>query len=56
MRSPNWIFSPNIIWKKQGLNEQLNIGIYGEKGPYAIGFWYRDDNNLCQSYWVLKWV
>lgn len=39
------IVSPNIIWKQQGINQQLNIGIYGEKGPYAIGFWYRDDNN-----------
>lgn len=39
------IISPNIIWKKQGINQQLNIGLYGEKGPYALGVWYRDDNN-----------
>jgi type IX secretion system PorP/SprF family membrane protein len=39
------IISPNIIWKQQGINQQLNIGFYGEKGPYAIGFWYRDNNN-----------
>jgi type IX secretion system PorP/SprF family membrane protein len=39
------IISPNIIWKEQGINQQLNIGIYAEKGPYALGFWYRDNNN-----------
>lgn len=45
----NWILSPNIIFKKQGLNEQLNIGVYGEKGAYVLGFWYRDN----QTYAVL---
>ena len=45
----NWIVSPNIILKKQGLNEQLNIGIYGENGAYVLGFWYRDN----QTYAVL---
>ena len=40
-----WIISPNIIFKKQGLNEQLNIGIYGEKGAYVLGLWYRDNQN-----------
>lgn len=45
----NWIVSPNIIFKKQGLNEQLNIGIYGENGAYVLGFWYRDN----QTYAVL---
>ena len=40
-----WIISPNIIYKKQGLNEQLNIGIYGEKGSYVMGLWYRDNQN-----------
>ena len=41
----NWIVSPNIIVKKQGLNEQLNIGVYGEKGSYVVGLWYRDNQN-----------
>ena len=41
----NWIVSPNIIFKKQGLNEQLNIGVYGEKGSYVLGLWYRDNQN-----------
>jgi type IX secretion system PorP/SprF family membrane protein len=41
----NWIVSPNIIIKKQGLNEQLNIGVYGEKGSYVLGLWYRDNQN-----------
>jgi hypothetical protein len=41
----NWIVSPNIIFKKQGLNEQLNIGLYGEKGSYVLGLWYRDNQN-----------
>ena len=48
----NWIVSPNIIFKKQGLNEQLNIGIYGENGAYVLGFWYRDN----QTYAVLVGV
>ena len=41
----NWIVSPNIIVKKQGLNEQLNFGVYGEKGSYVVGLWYRDNQN-----------
>ena len=41
----NWIISPNVIVKKQGLNEQLNIGVYGEKGSYVVGLWYRDNQN-----------
>jgi len=41
----NWIVSPNIIFKKQGLNEQLNIGLYGEKESYVLGLWYRDNQN-----------
>ena len=45
----NWTVSPNMIFKKQGLNEQLNIGIYGENGAYVLGFWYRDN----QTYAVL---
>ena len=45
----NWTVSPNLIFKKQGLNEQLNIGIYGENGAYVLGFWYRDN----QTYAVL---
>ena len=39
------VISPNIIWKKQGYNEQLNLGIYGERGPYVVGVWYRDNRN-----------
>ena len=39
------VVSPNIIWRNQGFNQQFNIGVYCEKGPYALGFWYRDDNN-----------
>ena len=45
----NWIVSPNIIFKKQGLIEQLNVGIYGENEAYVLGFWYRDN----QTYAVL---
>ena len=41
----NWIISPNIVVKKQGINEQLNIGVYGEKESYEIGLWYRDNKN-----------
>ena len=41
----NWIVSPNIIIKKQGLNEQLNVGVYGEKGSYVLALWYRDNQN-----------
>jgi type IX secretion system PorP/SprF family membrane protein len=39
------VISPNIIWKKQGYNEQLNLGIYVERGPYVVGVWYRDNRN-----------
>jgi type IX secretion system PorP/SprF family membrane protein len=39
------IISPNIIWKMQGWNKQLNIGMYAEKGPYTAGFWFRDNKN-----------
>ena len=40
-----FILSPNLIWKSQGYNEQLNLGFYAEKEPYVIGFWFRDNNN-----------
>tara|TARA_B110000483_G_C18116681_1_gene511917 strand:- start:92 stop:1090 length:999 start_codon:yes stop_codon:yes gene_type:complete len=40
-----WIISPNLIYKQQGLNNQLNIGLYAEKRSYVMGFWYRDNQN-----------
>ena len=33
--------SPNIFYRKQGEFEQLNVGLYVNKGPLVGGIWYR---------------
>ncbi len=32
---------PAIHFRKQGLNYQLNMGVYWNKKPFMLGFWYR---------------
>ena len=34
--------SPNILYKRQGNTQQLMVGLYGKKGPFVAGLWYRD--------------
>lgn len=36
--------SPNILYRKQGSFEQLNLGLYLIKGPIWAGFWYRNQD------------
>jgi type IX secretion system PorP/SprF family membrane protein len=33
--------SPNILYRRQGEFQQLNIGLYVNKGPVVGGIWYR---------------
>jgi len=33
--------SPNILYRRQGEAEQLNMGLYVNKGPLVGGIWYR---------------
>ncbi|MEN8956486.1 MAG: type IX secretion system membrane protein PorP/SprF [Flavobacteriales bacterium] len=34
--------SPNILFRSQGTFQQLNIGVYVNKGPIWTGVWYRN--------------
>ncbi|MDB4088389.1 type IX secretion system membrane protein PorP/SprF [Flavobacteriales bacterium] len=34
--------SPNILYRNQGTSQQLNIGVYVNKGPIWTGVWYRN--------------
>lgn len=33
--------SPNILYRRQGETQQLNLGLYVNKGPLVGGVWYR---------------
>lgn len=33
--------SPNVLWRLQGEFQQLNVGLYVNKGPIVGGIWYR---------------
>ena len=41
-RETETIISPNILYRMQGSSQQLNMGLYVQKGPYVGGIWYRD--------------
>jgi len=34
--------SPNILYRNQGTFQQLNLGVYVNKGPLWTGVWYRN--------------
>lgn len=34
--------SPNIIYQRQGQHEELNLGLYINRGPIVGGIWYRN--------------
>jgi type IX secretion system PorP/SprF family membrane protein len=38
--------SPNIIYQRQGEFQQLNLGLYVNKGPITGGIWYRSKDAL----------
>jgi type IX secretion system PorP/SprF family membrane protein len=38
----NTSISPNIMYRKQGNFQQLNLGVYVKKGVITGGFWYRN--------------
>jgi len=38
------IISPNILYRMQGPSQQLNMGLYVQKGPYVGGVWYRNQD------------
>ena len=43
-RETETIISPNILYRMQGSAQQLNMGLYVQKGPYVGGIWYRDQD------------
>ncbi len=38
--------SPNILYRRQGTFEQLNLGLYIIKGPLWTGVWYRNNDSF----------
>lgn len=38
------IVSPNILYRMQGSAQQLNMGLYIQKGTYVGGVWYRNQD------------
>ena len=38
--------SPNLLFRRQGDFQQLNLGLYIQKGPYVGGVWYRNKDAL----------
>lgn len=38
--------SPNVLYQKQGDFQQLNLGIYFNKGPLVGGAWYRNQDSF----------
>jgi len=36
--------SPNLMFRKQGTTNQLNMGVYMTKGPLVGGIWYRNSD------------
>ena len=43
-RETETIVSPNILYRRQGSAQQLNMGLYVQKGPYVGGVWYRNQD------------
>ena len=33
--------SPNVLYRRQGEFQQLNLGLYVNKGPLVAGLWFR---------------
>ena len=33
--------SPAVLFRRQGDQQQINLGMYLQKGPYVLGTWYR---------------
>jgi type IX secretion system PorP/SprF family membrane protein len=40
--------SPNILFMKQNNFQQLNLGLYFQKGPFLGGIWYRNQDAFIQ--------
>lgn len=38
--------SPNILYRSQGTFQQLNMGLYLQKGPLVGGVWYRNKDSF----------
>lgn len=38
--------SPNILYRSQGTFQQLNMGLYLQKGPLCGGVWYRNKDSF----------
>jgi type IX secretion system PorP/SprF family membrane protein len=38
--------SPNVLYRRQGDFEQINLGLYIQKGPYVGGLWYRNNDAI----------
>ncbi len=38
--------SPNILYQQQGTFQQLNLGVYVQKGPIVAGIWYRNADSF----------
>lgn len=45
-RYSNSNISPNILYRRQGEFQQLNVGLYVNKGPLVGGLWYRFNDSF----------
>lgn len=45
--------SPNILYRNQGTFQQLNLGVYVNKGPIWTGVWYRQAGGNSDAFIVL---
>lgn len=38
--------SPNVMFRYQGPHSEQNLGLYGRKGPFVAGLWYRINSDF----------
>jgi type IX secretion system PorP/SprF family membrane protein len=38
--------SPAVLFRRQGDQQQINLGMYLQKGPYVLGTWYRYNDSF----------
>lgn len=46
LHQSDFSLAPNFLYRQQGVNKQLNYGLYLSKGSIIYGMWYRDNLEL----------